>query len=239
MKIENHLTGINISKSTTEPGNVNDNFYADMLKNRKKRSNYYRWHNINSRGLSKSKTFEVLNFPRAASNEILGKIDDVLNQKPESLIVYVRTNDFTNKINLRNIIKNKISVIKTKQKSPNTVLSFSKIIIRKDKKKLKKLRADTISKLKNYCSRKNLRLINYENIKTIWVSRSYIWKERVTVSLQKTCWIFNYEGDLFIQENCVSNDSTFSQSDIQKVLKDIRISIRTRIWLSKYKLFKK
>ena len=42
MKIENHLTGINISKSTTEPGNVNDNFYADMLKNRKKRSNYYR-----------------------------------------------------------------------------------------------------------------------------------------------------------------------------------------------------
>ena len=42
MKIENHLTGINISKSTIEPGNVNDNFYADMLKNRKKRSNYYR-----------------------------------------------------------------------------------------------------------------------------------------------------------------------------------------------------
>ena len=130
--------------------------------------------NINSRGLSKSKTFEVLNFPKAASNEILGKIDDVLNQKPESLIVYVRTNDFTNIINLRNIIKNKISVIKTKQKSPNTALSFSKIIIRKDKKKLKKLRADTISRLKNYCSRKNLRLINYENIKTIWVSRSYI-----------------------------------------------------------------
>ena len=42
MKIENHLTGINISKSTIEPGNVNDNFYVDMLKNRKKRSNYYR-----------------------------------------------------------------------------------------------------------------------------------------------------------------------------------------------------
>ena len=90
--------------------------------------------NINNRGLSKSKTFEVLNFPGAASNEILGKIDDVLNQKPESLIVYVRTNDFTNEINLRNIIKNKKSVTKTKQKSPNTVLSFSNIIIRKDKK---------------------------------------------------------------------------------------------------------
>ena len=33
MKIENHLTGISSSKTTTEPGNVNDNFYTDMLKN--------------------------------------------------------------------------------------------------------------------------------------------------------------------------------------------------------------
>ena len=34
MKIENHLTGISSSKSTTEPGNVNSNFYTDMLKYR-------------------------------------------------------------------------------------------------------------------------------------------------------------------------------------------------------------
>ena len=33
MKIENHLPGISSSKSTTEPGYVNDNFYTDMLKN--------------------------------------------------------------------------------------------------------------------------------------------------------------------------------------------------------------
>ena len=32
MKIENHLTGISSSKSTAEPGNVNDYFYTDMLK---------------------------------------------------------------------------------------------------------------------------------------------------------------------------------------------------------------
>ena len=34
MKIENHLTRISSSKSTTEPEYVNDNFYTDMLKNR-------------------------------------------------------------------------------------------------------------------------------------------------------------------------------------------------------------
>ena len=33
MKIENHLPGISSSKSTTEPGYVNNNFYTDMLKN--------------------------------------------------------------------------------------------------------------------------------------------------------------------------------------------------------------
>ena len=34
MKIEDYLTGISSSKSTTEHGNVHDNFYKDMLKNR-------------------------------------------------------------------------------------------------------------------------------------------------------------------------------------------------------------
>ena len=34
MKTENHLTGISSSKSATDPGNVNDNFYTDMLENR-------------------------------------------------------------------------------------------------------------------------------------------------------------------------------------------------------------
>ena len=87
----------------------------------------------------------------------------VLNQKPESLIVHVGTNNLTNEINLPNNIKE--IVTKTKQKSPNTEISFSNIIIRKDKKNLEKLRADTNSRLKNYCSQKNLRLINHDNIK--------------------------------------------------------------------------
>ena len=49
-------------------------------------------------------------------------------------------------------------------KQRNTVISFSNIIILKDKKNLEKLRADTTSRLKNYCFQKNLRLINHDNI---------------------------------------------------------------------------
>ena len=60
--------------------------------------------NINSWGLSKSKKVEVLNFTGATSNDIVGKIDDVLDQNPESLIVHVGTNDLTNEINLLNNI---------------------------------------------------------------------------------------------------------------------------------------
>ena len=37
-------------------------------------------------------------------------------------------------------------------------------------------------------------------------------------------WIFDYDRDSFSEEYCVSNDSTVSQSDFKKALKDIRIS---------------
>ena len=133
---------------------------------------------------------------------------NVLNQKPESLIVHIGTNDLTNEINLLNNIK-KI-VTKTKQKSPNTVLSFLNIIIRKDKKNLEKLSTNTNSRLKNYCSQKNLRLIIHDNIKKnyLGVKKSHLNRKGNSV-FAKISLIFNYEGDLSIEENCVFNDSTF------------------------------
>ena len=56
--------------------------------------------NINSRGLSKLKEVDVLNFPGATSSDVLTKIDDVLSKKPASLIVHVGTNDRAKYINL-------------------------------------------------------------------------------------------------------------------------------------------
>ena len=103
--------------------------------------------NINSCGLSKSKKVDVSNFPGATSSDVLMKIDDVLNKKPASLIVHVGTNDLTNDINLLSNVKKIVN--KTNKTSPNTVLTFSSIIFRKDKKNLEKTRADTNSRLKN------------------------------------------------------------------------------------------
>ena len=42
--------------------------------------------NINAKGLSKSKKFDVLNIPGATSGDIVDKIDDVLEGKPELLM---------------------------------------------------------------------------------------------------------------------------------------------------------
>lgn len=44
--------------------------------------------NINSQGLSKSKKTEVLHHPWAISFDIVFKVDDALDHKPKSLIVW-------------------------------------------------------------------------------------------------------------------------------------------------------
>ena len=62
--------------------------------------------NVISRGLSKSKNVEVINFPGATSTDIVKNIDKILeNQLPKSLIVHVGTNDLTNDANLLNNVK--------------------------------------------------------------------------------------------------------------------------------------
>ena len=84
-------------------------------------------YNVNSRGLSKSKKIEVLIFPKATSTDIVNKKYDILEDKPQSLIFHVGTEDLTNNVNLLNNVKKIVN--KTKKKSPNTAISFSNIII--------------------------------------------------------------------------------------------------------------
>lgn len=92
------------------------------------------WNNINSRWLSKSKNVEVLNYSGATSSDIIRELDDVfLVDQPESLIVYVCTNNLATDIN-----------------------SFSKIKICKGKKNSEKLCADKNSRFQSYYIKKNI-----------------------------------------------------------------------------------
>ena len=70
--------------------------------------------NINSRGLSKFKKVEVLNYPGATSSDIIDKIDYTLD-KPELLIVHISTNNLaTSHMNLLSNIKKIVTETKKK-----------------------------------------------------------------------------------------------------------------------------
>ena len=73
--------------------------------------------------------------------------------KQDFILVPVGTNDITKGINSLNS-KKKI-VKKVKQTSPNTKVSFSSLITRKDKKDLDKKVQDVNNRLKNYCTETN------------------------------------------------------------------------------------
>ena len=87
--------------------------------------------NINGKGLSKSTNVDDLNIPGATSGDIADKIDDVLEGKPELLIVHIGTNDLTNNVNLLSNAKKIVNKVKN---TSDTALIFSNIIIRIDKK---------------------------------------------------------------------------------------------------------
>ena len=137
--------------------------------------------NINNRGLSKTKKVNVLNFPGATSTNILTNIDDVLEKNPESIIIHVGTNDFTNDVNLLSNVKKIVSKTNRKDKIKN--------IFRKDKRNIEKTRADTNSRLKNFCKQK---ILNYYQMtilkKNIWELKNFTQTEKVIVFLPIICY---------------------------------------------------
>ena len=107
--------------------------------------------------LSKSHSVKVKNYPRAKSENILDKINDLLKVKPDCLLVHVGSNDLTNNVNLLNTVKQMVK--KVKNSSPNTKLVFSSVILRKDKKDISKKVGEINQRLKNYSKQKMLVLL--------------------------------------------------------------------------------
>ena len=75
-----------------------------------------------------------------------------MTKKLASLIIHVDTNVVTNNINLLSNVEKIFN--KTNKTYPNTDMNFSNVIFLKDKKNLEKIRADTNSRLKNFCRQK-------------------------------------------------------------------------------------
>ena len=117
--------------------------------------------NINERGISKQHSVKVRNFPRATTERINGEIEDILQPKPDLIIIHAGTNDLATKINplnnLRKILK------KCNELSSKTKLAFSIVIVRKDKVNLERGRKDINSRMKNFCQQKGIGYIDNSN----------------------------------------------------------------------------
>ena len=114
------------------------------------------------RGLCKNHRVKVRKHPGATSTDLLDHIKPVLRKKPDKLIIYVGTNDITNKINL---LENMKTIAKlAKKESPNTKLCFSGLVKRYDITHGEKLVDDINNQLKSYCLQNKHDFINNSNI---------------------------------------------------------------------------
>ena len=55
---------------------------------------------ISEKGLSFNHKVKIVNLPGGTNEKILGKLDNIIKEKPDHLIVHVGNNDITNNVNL-------------------------------------------------------------------------------------------------------------------------------------------
>ena len=76
---------------------------------------------------------------------VSGEIENLIADKPGSIIIHAETNDMTNSINTLNSVKKMVK--NEKKSSPNTKPVFSSILLRKDKNDISKKVTDIKSRL--------------------------------------------------------------------------------------------
>ena len=100
----------------------------------------------------------VSNFPGGTSKDILDEVEDTLKTQPDTLIVHAGTNDLTKNINMLRSVKKLCE--KAKRVSADTKIVFSNMIYRKDRRNTDMKRIDTNARLKNFCNKKSIPLVD-------------------------------------------------------------------------------
>ena len=108
--------------------------------------------NISEREISKQHSVKVRNFPGATTERFNEEVDDILQSKPDLIIIHACTNDLAAKINPLNDLRKPLKYYYNEFFS-KAKLAFSNVIVRKDKVNLEKGRKD-IDKMKNLCQKK-------------------------------------------------------------------------------------
>ena len=74
---------------------------------------------ISEKGLSVNHKVKISSFPVGTSEKILEKLDEIIKEQLDDLIIHVATNDLTNNVNLlSNIKKSSIKFLKNRHRHP-------------------------------------------------------------------------------------------------------------------------
>ena len=86
---------------------------------------------LQENGLRKNHNVKMYAPSGATTEDIIGYVNPIIRKKPDCLILHCGTNDITNDVDTINNIERIISNVK--KKCPDTKLTISKLIIRKDR----------------------------------------------------------------------------------------------------------
>ena len=118
---------------------------------------------ISEKYLSRTHKVKVTNFPGGATDEIVEKLDNIIKDKPDDLVIHIGTNDLMNNVKLLNNVKKILK--KVSANAPSTNLAFSSIIVRKDIRNIEKSIVDTTARLKKFSMQRGIGCTNNNNIK--------------------------------------------------------------------------
>ena len=128
---------------------------------------------ISEKGPSVSHKVKTVRSPDGTSEKILDKLDDIIKEKPDDLIIHVGKNHIMDNINILAHVKKIFKEIS--KESPSTFIAFSSIINRKDKKKIHKNLPDTNVRLKNLCMQKGVSFIDNSRINPFVPNASFLY----------------------------------------------------------------
>ena len=183
---------------------------------------------ISEKGLSVNHKVKFVNFPGGTSEKILEKLDVIIKEKPDVLIVQVGINDITNNVNLLTKVKkifNKVS-----KELPSKSIAFSSIINCKDKTNIQKTLKDTNARLKNFSKQQGISFIVNSGIKDFHLGKRklYLHKkgnsafaENLLHYINRANWSF-CPYDLVIVNECLSNSLEKAKSGTNSSLQTIR-----------------
>ena len=120
--------------------------------------------------------------PGCTTEYIADYIKPIIRRKPDIILVHTDTNDLTNSVNAMSKVRKIVKAVEEMDGNNEIKLSFSSIIVRKDRDLEKEIKETNIN-LKNYCISKGFIFVHNANIKENCLKNSKLHLDRKGTTL--------------------------------------------------------